>query len=171
MKGIIETISIIAILCTLFAVVFSNGQSLTSTFDKCDSEQVLNITDATSISRCEVTLDKGSDLILNLNIFLNNPSISTFYTPSIITSAKLSENENYNQTGNTVIDIVAYPNNATPIFWSHIGDGNNSSVTKIVYIPEINSPKYGNQQRVKLILSNRIPEKIQLRRFQIILQM
>ena len=93
MKGIIETMAIIVTLCILFSVVFSNGQLLTSTFDKCDSDQMLNITDATSISRCEVTLDEGSDLILNLNIFLTNPSSSTFYTPSITTSAKLSEQE------------------------------------------------------------------------------
>ena len=156
MKGIIENMPIIVTLCTLFAVVFSNGQLLTSPIDKCASDQMLDITDAKSISRCEVTLDEGSDLILNLNIILTNPSISTFYSPSITTSAKLSEKENNNQTGYTEIDIVAYPNNANPIFWSHKGDGNKSSVTKIVYIPEINSPEYDNHQTVKLILSNRI---------------
>ena len=115
----------------------------------------------TSIGRCEAKLGEGNDLILTLNIYLTNPITSAFYTPAITTSAKLSEKENNNQSGNSIIDIVAYPNNSNPIFWSHNGNGNNSSVTKIVYVPEINLPKYGYRQMVKLILSNRIPEKIQ----------
>ena len=160
MKGIIENMSIIFALCSLFAAVFSNEQPLTPTFNQCHSEQVLNISDMTSISRCEVNLDEGNDLILNLNIYLTEPSISAFYTPTITTSSKLSEKENNNQTGNSMMDIVAYTNNADPIFWSH--KGNDLFVTKIVYIPEINLSMFGYRQTVKLILSNRNLEKIQL---------
>ena len=150
----------VIIMSYIFGAVSSIEQLPLAAFDECNSEQDLNINNVFSSAGCEITLNENSDLILNLNIYLTDTKNSVLYTPTITTTTISSENEVFNQTGNSMIDIVVYPNHGSPIIWSHKRDFNGRSVTKIVYIPEINLLEYNNRQKLKLILSNKLQAKI-----------
>ena len=135
-----------------------NGFSQPRTLESCIPGQVLNITHVSSVVRCKNEIAENSYIVVTAKIFVENRSSSAFYTPVVTTSAILSEEANA-PTDAAILDTAAYPDNGDPIIWSQ---GIHPNVTtKIIYVKDSNLSKNTSHQTLRLILSNKIPEKIQ----------
>ena len=135
-----------------------NGFSQAQTLDSCFPGQVLNITHVSSVVRCKNEIVENSYIVLTAKILVENRSSSVFYTPVVTTSAILSEEANAT-TENAIMGIAAYPGNGDPIIWSQ---GIHPNVTtKLIYVEDSNLSENTSHQTLRLILSNKIPEKIQ----------